>query len=326
MPTLYIVCAKRSAWLACALAFGMATVAFADFEDAADWTQVQDPPNADFSASADTVNNDFTLSAAGGVGPDVSPGTDIGYQSVDGNTVGTSTQGYYFNASQAFSVSVNYSLSNFANSVGAFGIGFGIGLDGTGENSVGAALGMYAGQVTDGTNTAPIQGGVFSGVGRVNDEDLNPVDPTTLGNNPSSGTLTISFDPNSETITLQATDSANPGNSLNAVYDSSNTTNGSSENLFDVWDGESVLVSFFLRSEAVDQATATTLAILAGEPFGTYTFSPQGWNGTTNGDDFDAVFSDLQVLGGTPQAVPEPATLLLLAAGAFSLLSRSRRR
>ena len=254
----------------------MATTATAmSIEDLSTWTEVEDPAHPGMSSSVDSANQ-ISLSATGAI----PAGTDIGYQSVDGNTVGGSTAGHYFSPHEDFHVAINFDVSAL-NSVGLAGIGFGIGEDSDGMNSAGVGLAIR-------------NGGAFSfaGAARVNDVNQAPQllgAPATL-----SGRFFVQFD--------SATGDINYGVSSTQ---GSNTPDDSGmfAALQQSWHGDPLLVSFFLRSDSV--------SIL--QPLGA--------------GDLDAVFSNFEVLGGTPiAAVPVPAALYLFVAGIAGLFAAGRRR
>jgi hypothetical protein len=73
-------------------------------------------------------------------GGPVSPATDIGYQSVNGNTAGSSSLGYAFDAGSDFALAIDFAVSFGSNPSGTLGIGFGIGEGINGADSAGMAL------------------------------------------------------------------------------------------------------------------------------------------------------------------------------------------
>lgn len=269
-----------AAWLFGAWLFGAGLLgadqiaAAASITNLNTWTAVEDPPHPGLSSSLDS-STQATLSADGAI----PAGTDIGYQSVDGGTVASSTAGYYFSVLEDFSVAVDFDVTA-ANSVGLGAIGFGIGEDGAGANSAGAALALL--------NGSPF---VFSGGARINDVTQAPGVLSLTGS--LSGRFFVEFDASTGDITYGV--STTPGA---ATPDAVGTFAGAS--VHSNWNGDDLLLSFFLRSDTAPPLLNTPLTA-----------------GTV-----DAVFSNLEVLSGAARAViPEPSTgllaagLLLLAAG-----------
>lgn len=238
----------------------------ASITDFNSWTEVEDPPHPGLSSTVDS-STQVTLSADGAI----PAATDIGYQSVNGATVAASTAGYYFSVLEDFNLAVDFDVAA-ANSVGLGAVGFGIGEDSAGANSAGAALAVF--------NGSPF---AFSGGARINDVTQAPA---VLGLAPSnSGRFFIAFDASTGDITYGV--STTPGA---ATPDAAGTFTGAS--VHNNWNGDDLLVSFFLRSDAAPPILPTPLSA-----------------GTV-----DAVFSNLEVLSGTARAViPEPSTGLLAA-------------
>ena len=194
----------------------------ADIIDFNHWTLVEDPPHANFTSSVDSPSQ-ITLSATGGPIPHA---TDIGYQSVNGNTPATSTSGHAFDPSTDFSVAVDFSLG-FSSPVGGLGIGFGIGEDTSGENAAGVAL-----LTVDGS---PF--GFFGAAARINDVTQPLQVISVVAQN--TGRLIASYQSATGDITL--------GVSTNGDDTPEGTkTFGSIQNS---WNGGLLLTSFFLRSD-----------------------------------------------------------------------------
>ena len=196
--------------------------ATADIGDFTNWTQVQDPPNANFTGSTTMI--DASLFAGDGAVPNA---TDIGYQSVNGVTPATSTAGYMFDYTQSFSLAIDYDLSFTNNPSGVLSLGFGIGEDGLGMNSAGIVMATQ--------NGSPL--GPFAGAARANDNDAGSFVtalPSTL-----SGSLFVSYDAVTGTITAGA--SQTPGAAAPAAT-------GNFDMLQDQWNDENLLASFFIRS------------------------------------------------------------------------------
>ncbi len=266
-----------AALVALLAAIGQHSATFAlPIDDFNSWTQVQDPAHAGMTSNVDSTSQ-VTLSASGAV----PAATDIGYQSVDGNTVATSSQGNFFSASQDFHVAVDFDFTA-ANSVGLAGIGFGIGEDGAGMNSAGPGLGILNGGPT-----------VFAGAARISDVTQAPI---LLGlTATTSGRFFVRYESGTGDVIFGV--NATPGSVI-----PSHT--GTFSGLQNSWNGDDLLISFFLRSDS----TST--------PF----FIPPLSAGTV-----DAVFSNFEVLQGTPLAVPEPASAAIALFAALLYSPRRRR-
>jgi hypothetical protein len=243
--------------------------------DLSGWTLLQDPPNALMTGTS--TSGSATLVAGSGSIP---AGTDIGFASVDANTPAVSGAGHYFSAGTSFSLSINYDLSFVAGS-GLVAIGFGIGEDAAGVDSAGATLFANNGAAS-----------FVAGTARSGDVNLAPnffaLSPSLVG------TMFVAFNHGTGDVTVGAASGANA-----AVAESSHTFTA------DVlaWDGTDLLVSFFLRSDAV----------------------PPLFGSAWNGQNATAVFSGLSVLSGAPLPVPEPGVAWLGAIG-WGLLAARRRR
>lgn len=268
--------------LAAAVACGPAVAG--SITDLGQWRLVEDPPDARFSGSA--AGSTIELSARGGP---IASGTDIGFQSVGGDTVLSSKAGFYFSPTESFSLAIDFSL-RFANAPsGVLAIGFGIGEDIHGTDSVGVAM-----LTNDG---APY--GTFSAAGRTNDANLVPL-PIGVGA-ALQGAMFLTYDALSGDVILGAAQTAGAaGPVATATY--GGIQNG--------WDDEGLLVSVFLRSQTF------SLPPFISEP---------AWQG----GDADASFFNLRVLSGTPieidapaANIPVPPSLALLAPGLLLLLRR----
>ena len=264
-------CVSIAAW---ALLVTSTSAPAAMIEDFNTWTEVEDPAHPGMSSNVDSASQ-ITLTASGAI----PAGTDIGYQSVNGNTVATSTAGYYFSAGQDFHVAVDFNVSPLG-SVGLAGIGFGIGEDGAGMNSAGVGLGIFNGSAA-----------AFTGAARIDDVTQAPVffgPAATL-----SGRFYVRYEQASGDIEIGV--NTTPGSA--APTHTSAAFNG----LQNAWNGDDLLLSFFLRSDAV------------------FPFGP------LSAGTLDAVFSNFEVLAGTPlNAVPVPPAAWLFAS-AFAVVLRLRR-
>lgn len=231
------------------LCVAQAGVSHAAITDFTTWTQVQDPPHANFTAS--TTATQATLLASNGPIPS---GTDIGYQSVNGSTPALSTAGHAFDPASSFSVAIDFNLA-FANSpAGGLAIGFGVGEDGDGENSAGAVMFTQ--------NGAPQL--FFGGAARTNDVTASP-QPIFVGA-ALTGSMFASYDAATGNITLGA--STTPG----AASPAGTTTFTGVQN---GWDNTLLLTSFFLRSDnslgqawqsGNAQAVFSNFRVLSGSP------------------------------------------------------------
>jgi hypothetical protein len=194
---------------------------FGGMIDFTTWSEVQDPPSAYFVGSVDSPSR-ATLSVTGGP---VSAATDIGYQSINGNSFASSTSGYAFDPSSDFSVAVDFSLA--ASGSGGLGIGFGIGEDRNGANSAGVAMMTVNG----------VPAFFFGGAARINDVNqpaqLIPVAAQ------SSGRLVLSY--NAASGNVQVGVSTNGDDTPEGAA----TFNGIEKN----WNNQPLLASFFLRSD-----------------------------------------------------------------------------
>ncbi|MGR8921762.1 MAG: hypothetical protein ACU85V_19285 [Gammaproteobacteria bacterium] len=256
-----------------ALASGATAAVVEDFNS---WTAVEDPPHPGMGSSVDSPSQ-VTLTASGAI----PAGTDIGYQSVDGGSVATSTAGHYFAAGASFTVAVDYDLTS-SGSTGFGAIGFGIGEDGAGANSAGIALAV--------SNGAPF---AFSGAARIDDATQAALVIGLAGS--ASGRMFVAYDAPSGDITLGASPVQGAAAPLaDATY--------AGAVLSDLWQGDDLLVSFFLRSDTL----------------------PPIFNTPLSGGSIEAVFSNFEVLTGAAAAVPLPQTAWLLGLP-LAALARPRR-
>jgi len=217
----------------------------------------------------------------------VPPAYDIGFSSVNANTVGEATSGYYFSASQDFTVSMNFSLT-LTNLNGLVGLGFGIGQDRAGVNSAG--IGFVAG--IDGRLA------LYSYVAAARNDDNSLKQPINLIVDPDTqfaGLFTVSYEALTGDVTVAITPSTPP------VYNYTYKFFGATD--LPNWTDDDLLVSFFLRSDI------NTLPPI----------SP--WSG----ESAEADFFDFTVVEGTPITVPEPTSLAIFSLGLLGI-SRRRRR
>lgn len=243
--------------------------------DLSTWTEYEDPPSAAMSA---TIESGVARLGAKGA---VSSGTDVGYASVDGPDVAGSTSGYYFDPAADFSIAVDFDQSA-STSIGGGAIGFGIGEDRDGRNSAGVVLGFVNGAAV-----------VFASGARVNDVDL-PALPLVSGF--SVGRFFVEYRSAVGDVIVGV--NATPGASAPSVQ----ATIAGVQNL---WGDDPLLVSFFLRSQAVSPIPALSSGSVT------------------------ALFSGFEVLSGSPITIPEPTAAALaslaLLASSFPRKGRFRR-
>ena len=241
--------ASRLFLLGCLVLVGSAA-ARAEITNLSQWTLVEDPPHPGFTASVDAAS--ATLFAGNVAIPSA---TDIGFQSINGNTAATSNSGFAFDPASDFMIAVDYSLS-FSNSpIGGLALGFGIGEDGDGANSAGVTI------VTD--NGSPLS--TFAANARVNDVTQLPM---ALGRtaSPLDGTLFVSYRAADGNITVGAADgfsAASP--ELDATF----------SRIQNEWTDAPLIASFFIRSQPVfgsswqggnAEAAFSNFRVLSGTP------------------------------------------------------------
>lgn len=267
---------KTCLFVATAVLFATGATLDADITEFTNWYLVQDPPDSNFTSSV--TSNQASLFAGAGAVP---VGTDIGYVTINGNTAGSSTAGYVFDPVADFLLAIDYDLS-FVSASGALGLGFGVGEDVDGMNSAGVAF------VTN--NGAPFL--TFGGGARVNDVTL-PLQDTGLAAT-LTGSLFVGYDAASGDLILGASQTAG---------DASPTATTTFAALQNQWNGDDLLASFFIRSDAIP------------------IFAPNGWTG----GDATALFSNFRVLQGSAKAIPEPGSTALISLLALVLLRRRGR-
>ena len=172
---------------ACTSSRAPCATSFAAIVDFTTWTPVADPADPNFTSSA-TVSS-ASIQVANGSIP---VGTDIGFQSVDGVTLGSSTSGSYFDPSNNFTIAIDYNLDFGAGAQGFLGLGFGIGEDGDGMNSAGVGMATF--------NGAPFLS--FGGAARINDQDQSPL--LLSLSSTLTGSLFVQYDASSGDVTVGA--------------------------------------------------------------------------------------------------------------------------
>lgn len=224
-----------------------ACAAEGSFTDFTNWSLVEDPPSAFFSAAA--AAGSATLHAGDSAVP---IGTDIGFQSVNGQTPGSSSAGYAFDPASSFTIAIDYAITFTGDPQGYLSLGFGIGEDGDGMNSAGMVMTTFDG--------APFL--VYGAGARVNDVD-QPAIPLALAST-ESGSLFVSYDALTGDVALGA--STTPGAEAAAVA-------GTYSGIQNDWAGGDLLASFFIRSGPIEawsgggtaEAVFSNLRILEGE-------------------------------------------------------------
>ena len=203
------------------IALGLvASAAITNFDQ---WSLVEDPAHDGFDGSASADSASLTV---GNVA--IPAGTDIGFQSINGQTPGTSTSGFYFDPSSDFRLAIDYEWS-FSNSpTGFLGLGFGIGEDSDGANSAGVAVGSSNGSTLM----------TFGGAARIGDMDQTPfvVGVTT---SPTQGSMFVEFEAATGNISLSASTVKGATSGLEI-----GTYAGIQKN----WSGDKLMASFFVRS------------------------------------------------------------------------------
>ena len=258
--------------------------ALAAITDLTEWTRVVDPFDPSFSGSATATT--ATLLAADGVVP---VATDIGYQSVNGQTAATSSSGYFFKPSSNFALAVDYGVSFTGSPSGVLALGFGIGEDSDGMDSAGGGFSFVDG--------VPFL--VFGGAARVNDMNQLPVALPLAAT--MTGSLFVAYDAATGSVVIGASQSQG------AVAP---TLTDEFAGIQNQWNDQDLVASFFVRSAEVPPfAPVGTLA---------------GWNG---GGTAEVQFSNVRVLAGTPMAlaIPEPSAAALFGAASIAWMVRTRR-
>ncbi|MEM6553129.1 MAG: PEP-CTERM sorting domain-containing protein [Planctomycetota bacterium] len=280
--------------LAAALALVAGPFASAQITDLTQWTVIEDPPDPNLTAT--TTPTTATLQATAPV-PNAA---DIGYATVNANTVAESTEGFAFESSSSFSLAIDFAL-DWAGADGGIAVGFGIGEDAAGVNSAGAVFAA---------GTAGNFG--FSTAGAAATNNDTPVGLTDFGfvvsssnNGSADGRLFVAYNASNRDITVGFSDA--PGAD---TPDSTSLILGST---LDQSSGDDLLASFFIRSQSFTQQ------IPGG--FGPIDLTIDPW---TAGN-ATATFSNFEILAGSANAIPEPTTAIGLGLGMLCLISRRRR-
>ncbi|QDV75269.1 hypothetical protein [Botrimarina mediterranea] len=257
----------------------------ASITDFSNWTLVEDPAHPGMSATIDGPSQ-ASLARSG----PIPNGADIGFASVNGDTVSTSDAGWYFSPDQDFQIAIDFSSITSAGSVGAGVFGFGVGEDASGSNSAGIGV----------MSIDSIQAGYLA-AGRVNDIDVigqffstEPLLPgSAIRQGQAVGRMFLSYDSSTGDVSLGVS------NTVGATQpEEAQTLSGIAES----WSGRPLLVSFFLRSQQVPMVHSELR------------------DGATN-----VQVGPLIVLHGTPITIPEPTSGVLAILGALGVLAVKKR-
>ncbi|MEO0474643.1 MAG: PEP-CTERM sorting domain-containing protein [Planctomycetota bacterium] len=217
---------------------------------------------------------------------DQNAGFDVGFSSVNANTVAGSTSGYYFDASADFTIAIEFELT-LTSPDGFVGIGFGIGEDRAGVNSAGVAFGV---------GTAGISIGSFGAAATNQDSAITKLlSPAVSPTDTYAGSLSVAYNATTGDITVGAAAASGSSTPLAAT----GTATFTAAELPD-WAGDGLVASFFLRSDDP--------SIFAN------------WTGETA----EADFFNFTVVQGSATQVPEPASLALLGLGLGLISCRHR--
>ncbi|MCP5416155.1 MAG: VPLPA-CTERM sorting domain-containing protein [Chromatiaceae bacterium] len=255
---------KPQAFAALLCLTGIAPATATTISDFNNWNQFQHPAHVGMTGVVDSASQ-ITLTASG----PVPAGTDIGYHSVDGITTANSTSGFYFSATQDFSIAVDFSVAS-ASSIGLAAIGFGVGEDDQGSNVAGAVLGILNGTVRGFSAGARTNG--------VTNIALPPIFTPSL----SSGRLFVSY----ESITGDII--AGLSGVVGSAAPTATVTLSGQQNS---WNDQDLLVSLFLRSDGIifppfnvpplQAGTLTTVLsdfeVLAGTPVSAVPLPAAAW-------------------------------------------------
>lgn len=166
---------------------GVARAAITDFTS---WRKVTDPSTPYMTSSVDSASQ-ITVSVADHA---IGGYTDLGYQSVDGNTAASSTNPENaFSPAASFHLAIDYNVS-LVNALGGLAIGFGIGEDINGANSGGVVFFM-----PNGTPVGSPEDPVFFMAGRINDNNVWP--QSVLQAEQLTGSMFVSYDAATGNIT-----------------------------------------------------------------------------------------------------------------------------
>lgn len=208
------------------------------------WFPVQDPPHAGLSASR-TGSGSATRVVLTASNVAIPSGTDIGYKSFNGNTANDSSAGYAFNPASDFNVAVDYEITFTGGNALNLGIGFGVGEDANGVDSLGVALVRAQVSIIPGFPITLIGIGATARV----DDITQPLTQLGIAANNSSDAGSFFVNYTAATGTIVVGRSASPGANaptLTKVFAS----------LQNQWNDRDLIVSFFMRSEGWTGGTA----------------------------------------------------------------------
>lgn len=218
---------------------------------------------------------------------DVPAGYDIGFSSINANTVADATSGYYFSAAQNFTIRMHFTLA-LTDPNGFVAIGMGIGEDRKGVNSAGIGFGV---------GTGLFNAASYGAAATNNDSPITSTfSLVEAADNNYAGSLTVSYDAISGDVTVGAAQGLGSPDPLAPAQ--SFTFDGTTD--LGAWAGDDLLVSFFLRSD--DPSIYSN------------------WTGTAA----QAEFFDFTIVEGTPIQVPEPSSLALLGIAGLGIIRRRR--
>jgi len=228
------------------IGISLSASAHAGIIDLSQWTLVQDPAHPQLTSSIDSTTQ-ITLKATGGP---ISNGTDIGYQSVNGYNVGSSTSGWAFDPGFNFSVALDFNLT-FGTPMGGFTIGMGIGEDRDGTDSAGVVLTSQNGMLLS-----------FLGAARVNDVTQTPILVSVPGQ--TTGRFIVSYDAATGNVTVGVSTNGDDLPEGSVVFN----------NIQNSWDNERLFVSFFARGDngvfgwtsGTANAVFSDLHVISGAP------------------------------------------------------------
>ncbi|MEM6392888.1 MAG: PEP-CTERM sorting domain-containing protein [Planctomycetota bacterium] len=122
--------------LAATLVLAAAPLASAQITDLNNWFLVEDDPNGSLTATVAPDGSSVTLSING----PINANDDIGLSTINGFDAGTSSLGFAFDPAQSFRAAIDFNVSNTAGILGSLALGFGLGEDIDGTDSVGAGI------------------------------------------------------------------------------------------------------------------------------------------------------------------------------------------
>jgi hypothetical protein len=278
-----------AATLCCAIA---APAAIGQIDDLNNWEFYRDPPSP---PTVSQINNSTGTNATNLAelnflnDEDFPDGYDIGYSSINANTVGEATSGYYFDPTQNFTIRMHFTL-NVTDPAGFVGIGLGIGEDRKGVNSAGIGFGVGEGSIIDAAAYA----------GAATNDNAAMTSLLSLPeafDNEYFGSLSVSYDALSGDVTVGAAQFLGAPDPLAPTQ----TVTFSGLTDLSAWNGtDGLVVSFFLRSD-----------------------DPPLYDNWT-GQAANATFFDFTVIDGAAIQVPEPTSLALLGLGGLAMMRRRR--